>query len=211
MVSGPSPGPAPAAQARASSSRLTASSWRTWPQRKLRRKVPRVEGALTVKPSTRPVAPARRASASSMQSPPASADMHQLSSLSPTLALTGAVSPRSSALVHQRLQPQHAPRAWPAAAGPRRPPGDRRRRPRRAVARREKIASIRCSLSGSMGVRKRHLPSTKGCLIRLLRSPHRLSDRWIRGKPQISARCHHNLRRARAAGANRSASAVPAS
>ena len=52
MVSGPSPGPAPAAQARASSSRLTRSSWRTWPHRKLRRNVPRVEGALTMHPST---------------------------------------------------------------------------------------------------------------------------------------------------------------
>ena len=30
-----------AAQARASSSRLTRSSWRTWPHRKLRRNVPR--------------------------------------------------------------------------------------------------------------------------------------------------------------------------
>ena len=47
MVNGASPGPAPAAQARASSSRLTRSSWRTWPHRKLRRKVPRVDGALT--------------------------------------------------------------------------------------------------------------------------------------------------------------------
>ncbi len=44
MVRGPSPGPAPAAQARASNSRLTRSNWRTWPHRKLRRKVPRVEG-----------------------------------------------------------------------------------------------------------------------------------------------------------------------
>ena len=31
MVNGASPGPAPADQARASSSRLTRSSWRTWP------------------------------------------------------------------------------------------------------------------------------------------------------------------------------------
>ena len=31
MVNGPSPGPAPADQAGASSSRLTRSSWRTWP------------------------------------------------------------------------------------------------------------------------------------------------------------------------------------
>ena len=44
MVNGPSPGPAPAAQARASRSRLTRSSWRIWPHRKLRRKVPRPEG-----------------------------------------------------------------------------------------------------------------------------------------------------------------------
>ena len=42
MVNGPSPGPVPAAQARDSNSRLTRSNWRTWPHRKLRRKVPRV-------------------------------------------------------------------------------------------------------------------------------------------------------------------------
>ena len=70
MVNGASPGPAPAFQTRASNSRLTRSSWRTWPHLKLRRKVPRVEGALAVKPSTRAVPPARSASASSMQSPP---------------------------------------------------------------------------------------------------------------------------------------------
>ena len=59
MVNGPSPGPAPVAQARASSSRLTRSSWRTWPHRKLRRKVPRVDGALTMQP----MAPGRPAGA----------------------------------------------------------------------------------------------------------------------------------------------------
>ena len=40
-------------QARASSSRLTRSDCRTWPHRKLRKKVPRVDGALTTQPSTR--------------------------------------------------------------------------------------------------------------------------------------------------------------
>ena len=45
MVNGPGPGPA-AAQARDRNSRLTRSSWRTWPHRKLRRKAPKVEGAL---------------------------------------------------------------------------------------------------------------------------------------------------------------------
>ena len=60
MVRGPSPGPAPAAQARAGSSRLTRSSWRTWPHRKLRRKVPRVDGALTVPPRVQAVPPVRK-------------------------------------------------------------------------------------------------------------------------------------------------------
>ena len=50
MVNGASPGPAPADQARASSSQLTRSNWRTWPHRKLRRNVPRVDGALTTQP-----------------------------------------------------------------------------------------------------------------------------------------------------------------
>ena len=94
MVNGPSPGPAPAAQARASSSRLTRSSWRTWPHRKLRRKVPKVDGALTMHPSTEEVRPARSASASSMQSPPASAEATSVRSLSPAFARPGA-SPRS--------------------------------------------------------------------------------------------------------------------
>ena len=82
-MSGASPGPAPAAQLRASNSRLRRSSWRAWPQLKLRRKVPRVDGAFTVQPSTRPAPPARNASASSMQSPPASAEATRVSSLSP--------------------------------------------------------------------------------------------------------------------------------
>ena len=63
-MNGAAPGPAPAAQARASNWRLTRSSWRTWPQRKLRKNVPRVDGALTVQPSTLAVPPARNASAS---------------------------------------------------------------------------------------------------------------------------------------------------
>ena len=57
MVNGASPGPAPADQARASSSRLTRSNWRTWPHRKLRRKVPRVDGALTTQPRVWAVSP----------------------------------------------------------------------------------------------------------------------------------------------------------
>ena len=94
MVNGASPGPAPAAQARASNSRLTRSSWRTWPQRKLRRKVPSVDGAFTVQSRTPAVPPARNASASSMQSPPASAEAIRVIILSPAFARPGA-SPRS--------------------------------------------------------------------------------------------------------------------
>ena len=55
-----SPGPAPADQARASSSRLTRSNWRTWPHRKLRRNVPRVDGALTTQPRVWAVCATRR-------------------------------------------------------------------------------------------------------------------------------------------------------
>ena len=95
IVNGSSPGPAPAAQALASDSRLTRSNCRTWPHRKLRRKVPSVDGAFTVQPSTRSVLPARRAPASSMQSPPANAEATRVSSLSPALGRPGA-SPRST-------------------------------------------------------------------------------------------------------------------
>ena len=97
MVNGPSPGPAPAAKARASSSRLTRSSWRTWPHRKLRRNVPSVDGALITHPSTYSVPPARSASASSMQSPPANAEATKVRNLSPAFARPGA-SPRSTLL-----------------------------------------------------------------------------------------------------------------
>ena len=94
MVNGASPGPAPAFQARASNSRLTRSSWRTWPHLKLRRKAPKVEGALTTQPRAQAVPPVRNTSASSMQSPPASADATSVIILSPGLARPGA-SPRS--------------------------------------------------------------------------------------------------------------------
>ena len=112
MVNGSSPGPAPAAQARASSSRLTRSNCRTWPQRKLRRKVPSVDGALTTQPSSCSVRPARSASVSSMQSPSASADATRVSSLSPALALPGA-RPRST----WRSTRSPRPRRWARATG----------------------------------------------------------------------------------------------
>ena len=74
MVRGASPSPAPAAQAQASSSRLTQVQLANMTQRKLRRKVPRVEGALAALPRLQAVPPVRNTSASSIQSPPASAD-----------------------------------------------------------------------------------------------------------------------------------------
>ena len=102
MVNGASPGPAPAAQARASSSRLTpgpagghgptGSCAGTSPQPALAKVG--VEGALTVHPSTEDVRPARSASASSMQSPPANADAIRVIILSLALARPGA-RPRS--------------------------------------------------------------------------------------------------------------------
>ena len=88
-------GPAPAAQARASNSRLTRSSWRTWPQRKLRRKVPSVDGAFTVQPREhRPFlrrATHRRRRCSRR---PASAEATRVIILSPAFARPGAL-PRS--------------------------------------------------------------------------------------------------------------------
>ena len=98
MVSGASPGPAPAAQARDSNSRLTRSGWRTWPHRKLRRKVPRVDGALTTQPMASAVPPVRNTSASLMQSPPASAEASSTTTtalgwrLHPALTAGGAAS-----------------------------------------------------------------------------------------------------------------------
>ena len=123
MVNGPSPGPAPAAQARASNSRLTRSNWRTCPHRKLRRKVPRVDGALTTQPRAPAVPPVRNTSASSMQSPPASADATRVTILSPVFARPGALPrsrrcwtswgrPRCWANMAGRISPALATRRW---------------------------------------------------------------------------------------------------
>ena len=127
MVNGASPGPAPAAQARASNCRLTRSSWRTWPHRKLRRKVPRVDGALTTQPRTPAVPPLRNASASSIQSPPARAEATRVISLSPVLARPGAWPksrhrsaswgrPRRRARVAGSISPALATRRWSSKA-----------------------------------------------------------------------------------------------
>ena len=127
MLNGSSPGPAPAVQAPASNSRLTRSNWRTWPHRKLRKNVPRVDGALTTQPSTRSVPPARCASASSMQSPPANADATRVRNLSPAFARPGASPqstwsstssrrPRCWAKVTGRISPALATRRWSSKA-----------------------------------------------------------------------------------------------
>ena len=112
MVNGPSPGPAPAAQARDSNSRLTRSNWRTWPHRKLRRKVPKVDGALTTQPMAPSVPPVRNTSASSMKSPPASAEATRVSILSPGFARPGG-SPRSTWL----STTSRRPRCWARVTG----------------------------------------------------------------------------------------------
>ena len=51
-----------------------------------------MDGALTVQPSTLAVPPARNAAASSMHSPPASAEATRVSSLSPAFARPGCVT-----------------------------------------------------------------------------------------------------------------------
>ena len=112
MVMGASRGPGPVDRAWASSSRLIRSSWRTWPHRKLRRNVPRVDGALTTQPMVPAVPPVRNTSASSMQSPPASADATSVITLSPMLARPGA-RPRSRC----RSTSSGRPRCRPSVAG----------------------------------------------------------------------------------------------
>ena len=109
MVNDPQPGPAPAALARINNSRLTRPSWRTWPHRKLRKEVPRVDGAFAAQPTAPAVPPTHNASASSMQSPAARADAARASILSPAFARPGA-SPRSTWLSTCSPSPRH--RAW---------------------------------------------------------------------------------------------------
>ena len=82
--------PPPTSRRRAAATSVQTTSHTTWALRK----VPRVDGAFTVQPSTRPAPPERMASASSMQSPPASAEAMRVISLSPTFARPAA-SPRS--------------------------------------------------------------------------------------------------------------------
>ena len=83
MVIGDLPGPAPSVQARRIASAITASSWRTCPKVKARKKVPSVEGAITRNGSTRWVAPARSRSAWSMWLAPAKMAATKVSTLRP--------------------------------------------------------------------------------------------------------------------------------
>jgi hypothetical protein len=77
------PGPAPIAQARPIASPSTLSSWRTWPKVKARRKVPSVEGAIALWPSSASVAPLRSTSVSSIESAPAAIACMRVSTLRP--------------------------------------------------------------------------------------------------------------------------------
>ena len=119
MVRGEPPGPAPAAQARASNWRLTRSNRRAWPQRKLRRKVPRVDGALTTQPRVQAVPPVRKTSASSMQSPPARACPRENGgpALPAALICPATRRPHGSGPRRRRI-------SWPRTVGP--PPTGRR-------------------------------------------------------------------------------------
>ena len=87
-----------------------------------------VEGALTTQPRARAVLPVRNASASSMQSPPASADATSVKILSPVLARPGASPrsrrsctswerPRCRAKVAGMSRPALATRRWSSKAG----------------------------------------------------------------------------------------------
>ena len=86
-----------------------------------------MDGALNTQPGTRPVLPERNTSASSMQSPPASAEATRVSSLSLGLARPGArrkstwqstssPRPRCWARVNGRISPASATRRWSSKA-----------------------------------------------------------------------------------------------
>ena len=86
-----------------------------------------MDGALTTQPSTRAVLPARNPSASSMQSPPASAEATSVMIWSPVLAPPGARPrsrcrstswgrPRCSAKVDGRISPALLTRRWSSKA-----------------------------------------------------------------------------------------------
>ena len=88
------PGPQDGTAVRAAEP-TTLSSWRAWPQLNEHKNVRSVDGANTSWPSTASVPPERSTSASSMESPPASAEWTSVIALWPTLARPAA-SPRST-------------------------------------------------------------------------------------------------------------------
>ena len=104
------------ASRRASGQQLPAHSVQlmTWPQRKLRRKVLSVEGALIAPPSTCSILPAR--STSAMQSPLTSADATKVSVSSLAFARPGI--PQVNVMIHQLAQAQMmGQRDWKLQSG----------------------------------------------------------------------------------------------
>jgi hypothetical protein len=100
--------------------------------------VPRVDAALTLKPRILPVPPARKAFASSMQSPPASAERTRVRSLSPGFARP-AVAPRSMcSFISSRNRSRSA-----RVAGSTSPASATRRSSSKAVSRRSRLCDDR--------------------------------------------------------------------
>ena len=162
-----------ACHARASNSRLTRSSWRTWPQRKLRRKVPSVDGALTRQSRTPAVPPARSASASSMQSPPAQRGGDQrhylVAGVGPARRIT-----QVQALLYQLGKTEVQGQGGLGGAGRHCPPGGDRRRRLGCGRGGCVVASIGCSFSGVGLPLQNHYPRFRGapsCRFRTLTRP----------------------------------------
>ena len=157
------------------------------PAKAAQESAPVVDGALTRQSRTPAVPPARSASASSMQSPPASAEATSVIILSPVLARPGA-SPRSrrccTSLGKTEVQGQGG---WEEQAGIVHQAGDRRRRlgcGRGGCV----VASIGCSFSGVGLPLQNHYPRFRGapsCRFRTA-DPDPLL-RWIRDKVKSSA------------------------
>ena len=86
-----------------------------------------VDGALSVQPTAPAVPPVRNTSASSIQSPPASADAASVITLSPVFARPGAF-PRSTWLSTSSPRPRCWANGWPEESARRLPSADDRRR-----------------------------------------------------------------------------------
>ena len=161
MVRGESPGPAPSGPGPRQQLAAHAVELTDMPPPEAAQEGPRVDGALTTQPRTPTVPPARSASASSMQSPPASAEATSVSILSPVFRPSRR-SAEVKVMVDEFPQAPGAGLGWPAGAGRHWPPGDGRQRECGYGRVCSVAASIGCSLFPGGFLFQNHYPRFRG-------------------------------------------------